>query len=261
MDSFFSTNYNRLLATLALVLVIASLGAYAYYTIQQSKYLYTGPTTISVSGEGEVIAVPDIGQFSFSVMAEGVDATAAQEASATKINDIIAALEAAGVERADIKTEYYNLYPRYTYETMPCPIGSYCPGEQVQDGFEVNQTVMVKVRNLDNAGSFLSMVGDKGATNISGLSFTIDDTEVLKDEARALAIANAKAKAEILASELGVDLGKMVGYYEDEGMALPYYGYDMGGAMMAREQAAPSPDMPVGENTTMSRVTLTYQVR
>lgn len=263
MDSFFNTKYNRLLATLALALVIVSLGAYAYYTMQQSKYLYMGPTTISVSGEGEVVAVPDIGQFSFSVMAEGEDAAAAQEASATKINDITAALEAAGVARNDIKTEYYNLYPKYRYETTPCPMGSYCPGEQVQDGFEVSQTVMVKVRDLNTSGALLTMVGEKGATNISGLSFTIDDTDVLKEEARALAIADAKAKAEVLADELGVKIVKMVGYYEDEGIARPYYsGYDMGGVMMAKEEAAMvAPDMPTGENTTTSRVTLTYQIR
>lgn len=260
MEQFFSSKLNRFLTTVVLGLLVLALGAYAYYTTQQARYLYTGPTTISVSGEGEVVAVPDIGQFSFSVMAEGEDAATAQSASASKINEINAALEAAGVERADIKTEYYSLYPKYRYESQPCIPGMYCPGEQVQDGFEVNQTILVKVRNLDNSGTLLGLVGDKGATNISGLSFTIDDDGALMDEARALAIADAKAKAKVLADNLGVRLTKMVGYYEDEGM-YPYYGKG-GDMMMAREEMqASAPDMPTGENTTTSRVTLTFQVK
>ncbi|OGG65609.1 hypothetical protein A3I99_02535 [Candidatus Kaiserbacteria bacterium RIFCSPLOWO2_02_FULL_45_11b] len=260
MENFFGSKLNRFLTTIILGLVVVALGAYAYYTMQQARYFYTGPTTISVSGEGEVMAVPDIGQFSFSVMAEGDDAVTAQDASATKINEINAALEAAGVDRKDIKTEYYSLYPKYNYETMPCIAGMYCPGEQVQDGFEVNQTILVKVRNLETAGALLGLVGDKGATNISGLSFTIDDDAALKDEAREMAIADAKAKAEVLANNLGVRLTKMVGYYEDEGYPVPYYG--MGGDMMVKqEMSSVTPDLPTGENITTSRVTLTFQVK
>src|SRR3989344_4935888 len=128
---------------------------------------------------------------------------------------------------------------------MPCIAGMYCPGEQVQDGFEVNQTILVKVRNLETAGALLGLVGDKGATNISGLSFTI---------------ADAKAKAEVLANNLGVRLTKMVGYYEDEGYPVPYYG--MGGDMMVKqEMSSVTPDLPTGENITTSRVTLTFQVK
>jgi len=255
--TFFSLGYNRLLGTVALVTLVLALGAYAYYTMQQSKYIYTGPTTISVSGEGEVLAVPDIGRFSFSVTEKGADAAAAQAAAAAKTNAIIAAFKAAGVEEKDIKTEYYNLYPKYKFTPTVCPFGSYCPGEQVADGFEVSQTIGIKVRDLDAAGSLLATAGEKGATNISSLEFTIDDTDVLKDEARSLAIADAQEKAKVLARELNVKLVKMVGYYEDEGGMRPYYG--MGGDMMAKTEAIPA--LPVGENTTMSRVTITYQVR
>ncbi len=243
-------------------MVVVALGMYSYYTWKQSQYIYTGPTTISVTGEAEVTAIPDIGSFSFSVEAEGADAKEAQTESATKMNAIIAYLTGEGIEEKDIKTENYNLYPKYRYESQPCPAGSYCPGEQVQDGFTVSQTVTVKVRDVDTAGEIISGVGEKGATNISGLTFTIDDTTVLEDQARDKAIVDAKAKAKILAKQLDVRLGKMVGYYEEEGgYPAPYYG--MGGDMMvkAEMQQSVAPDMPVGENTTKSRVTLTYQVR
>jgi uncharacterized protein len=260
--TFFSSNLNRGLATLALIGLVVALGAYAYYTMQQSKYLYTGPTTISVMGEGEAVGVPDIGKFTFSVTESGKEAAAAQEASATKINSIIAALKEAGVEEKDIKTEYYNMYPKYKYEQAPCPYGSYCPGEQVQDGFEVTQTIAVKVRQLDKSGALLALAGDKGATNISSLEFTIDDPQTLKEQARSKAIANAKEKAKVLAKELDVRLIKMVGYYEDEGVVSPY-AYGMGGDMMMKAESASfeAPQLPTGENTTNSKVTITYQVK
>jgi uncharacterized protein len=261
--TFFSNKNNRVLGALALLMLIVALGAYAQYTFKQAEYLYSGPTTISVTGEGEATAIPDIGKFSFSVMAEGADAVKAREESNTKANAIIAFLKEKGVEEKDIKTESYNLYPKYKYEQKPCPMGSYCPGEQVQDGFEVMQTISVKVRNIDLAGDLVAGAGDKGATNLSGLEFTIDDTSVLEDEARKEAIADAKVKAEVLAKELNVELERMVGYYEEEnGGPMPYYG--MGGDMMvktAMEESSVSPELPVGENTTKSRVTITYQIK
>ncbi|MCB9810628.1 MAG: SIMPL domain-containing protein [Candidatus Nomurabacteria bacterium] len=260
-NSFFSSKGNRFLGTVALVALVIALASYATYTLKQSKYLYTGPVTISVSGVGEVAAVPDLGWFNFSVTAKGDDAAAAQEASGSKINSIIAYLKDSGVEEKDIKTENYNLYQKYRYEAEVCPEGSLCPQKRVPDGYEVSQMITVKVRDIDTAGSLIAGVGDLGATNISGLQFKIDDTDNLKIEARAQAIADAKAKARVLANELGVRVVKMVGYYEDESGPRPYYGI---GGDMAIESAAKSfeaPELPTGENTISSRVTITYQVR
>lgn len=259
--TFFSTNVNRNLGTIVLVAVIIALGVYAKFTWQQAKYSNLGPTTISISGEGEVKAIPDIGQFSFSVVESGADAAVAQSASATKVNEIIAYLKEAGVEEKDIKTEDYNLSPKFKYEAKPCPFGSYCPQEQMPDGFEVSQTISVKVRDLNQAGTLLTSVGERGAKNISSLQFTIDDNNALKAEARNLAIDDAKEKASALANKLNVRLVKMVGYYEDEGN-IPYYGY--GGAeekAMSADVVRVEPSLPTGENVTKSRVTITYQIR
>lgn len=260
--NFFSTKGNRTLGALALAMIILALGTYSMATWKQAEYMYIGPTTISVTGEGEINAVPDIGKFSFSVTASGADASTAKEASGISINELIAFLKEKGVEEKDIKTDYYNMSEKYKYETRPCPVGSYCPGEQVKDGFEVTQSITVKVRDLASAPDLISGVGERGATNISNLQFSIDDTSVLKEQARAAAIDDAKAKAEVLAKKLGVRLGKMTGYYEDEGMVQPYYA--RGGDMMEMSMANDSfkaAELPAGEQTTKSRVTISYQVR
>lgn len=258
---FLSLWYVQVLLVLILIGVVTSLAAYTKVTLKESKYGQYGMASISVRGEGEVMAKPDIGTFSFSVMAEGDDAASAQNDSAEKINAITEYLSQAGIEEKDVKTTGYYLNPKYTYPNSPCAVGMYCPpGEAVIDGYEVSQTITVKVRDLDNSGDLITGVGERGATNISGLSFTIDDESNLKAEAREAAIADAREKAEKLADELGVDLVRITGYYEEE--YYPYYG---GGDMMMSARAesaqAATPNMPTGENQITSTVSVTFEIR
>lgn len=262
MQSFFTFQLNRVLVALALVGVIAALGSYAYVTLKNAGG-WIGPVTINVTGEGEATAVPDVATFSFSVRAEGATAAEAQGKSAEAMNAVLDYLRGEGVEEKDIKTAGYNLMPKYTYEERPCAFGSWCPpGEQKQDGFEIYQNVTVKVRDTEKAGTLLSGVGERGATDMSSLGFTIDDESALKAEARRLAIEDARKQAEAIAADLGVSLKEITGFYEESGYnGMPYYG--MGGdmAMSAKAEMAPTPDVPMGENTVTSRVNLTYSIR
>lgn len=261
--SFMSKGYVHTLLTIALVGVIAALASYAYYTIKQTEGVYTGATSITVQGEGEVQVVPDIGTFSFSVMAEGADAKTAQSKSAELVNAILASLKAGGVEEKDVKNSNYNLNPKYKYEEKACPNFSYCPpNNPVIDGYEVTQTVTVKVRDLAKAGDLISVSGEKGATNISSLSFTVDDEKVSKAEARTKAIADAKVKAGQLAKDLGVEIVKMTGYWEDQvGGPYPMTNEAYGGSGMMADKAMVAPQTPVGEDTVKSTVSITYEVK
>jgi uncharacterized protein len=262
-SSFFSKPYNQVLATIAMVGVVVALLSYAYFTLKQAQEWNMGPTTISISGTGEVMAKPDIAQFSFSVRGDGADAAAAQEKSGTIINAITEYLKGAGIEEKDIKTESYNLSPRFKYEQKPCLFGQYCPpGEQIADGFEVVQTISVKVRNLDAAGTHVVEVGKLGATDISGISFTIDDEDVLKAQARELAIDNAQEKAIATANALNMRLGKMTGFYEEVPGMNPYMSaVPMMDARAADVKSFEAVNLPTGENTVTSQVTLTFIVK
>lgn len=260
MNALFSSTPFRLLTGLVLLMALITLGSIARLNFEKAKYANPMPATVSVSGVGEVIAVPDVGEFSFMVNAKGDDAAAAQSQSATAINDVIAYLTGAGVAEGDIKTTGYNVYPHYRYEDRVCPAGSFCPsGEPIEDGYEASQTVTVKVRNINDAGTLISGVGEHGATNISSLSFTVDDSEAIRAEARTKAIADAEAKAITLANDLGVQLVRFIGYYDESGYAEPYYNTKV----MAFEAADQSvvPEMPVGEDVTTVRVNVTYEVR
>ena len=261
--NFFTLWYTRALIVLVLVGTILALGAYALATWKESQHGMMGPTTINVQGEGEIFARPDIGEFTFSVTAEAEDATTAQTDSAEAMNAIIAYLTEAGVAEADIQTTNYRLNPQYTWEERVCPAGSFCPpsGERVLTGYEVSQSVVVKVRDLDTAGDLISGVGERGATNVSNLSFTIDDETALMAEARAAAINDAKAKAQQIAEDLDVRLVRMTGYWEERPGQYPQASYSMAMDEARGFGGNVAPEMPVGENRIVSTVTITYEVK
>ena len=262
-NKFFNTPQMRILGMLMLLMAILALGSYAMLNFERINFLNPTPATIHVSGEGEVFAVPDIGQFSFSVNAQGADAMIAQEESGTKINAILTYLTEQGIEDKDVKTQNYNLNRRWKYEERVCPVGSYCPGgERVQDGFEVTQTVSIKVRDIDMAVAIIAGVGERGATNISSLNFTIDDEDALQAEARAEAITDAQVKAEILAEQLGVRLVRLVAY--DEGNQNVYKSYAETRVMSfdsVEDQSFGGAELPVGEESVKSNVNITYEVK
>jgi uncharacterized protein YggE len=180
------------------------------------------------------------------------------------MNAVLAYLKEAGVDEKDVKTEYYNLTPRYEYPETICTQWG-CPPRNDEPkliGYQVSQSVSVKVRDTAKSGEIISGVGGKGATNVSSLSFTIDDEEALKTEARKLAILDAEKQAGELASNLKVEIVRMNGYWEEQ--SSPSY-YGMGGGMeyskdmaMSLEQA--TPELPTGENTITVRVNVSYEI-
>lgn len=278
MDEQFSENRRLSISPPDLIVRVgaAALGMLALFLLIQSvkalkEYRYVGSgvtasNTISVSGTSEVFAVPDVATFSVSVQEEAKEVESAQETATQKTNDIIEYLKDQGVEERDIKTQDYNVYPQYDYLQDSTREGLYTPGRQVLRGYQVSQTLSVKVRDTDKAGELLSGVGSRGATNVSGLSFTIDDEDALKAQARQEAIDDAKAKADELASQLGVNIIRVVGFYEDSSGYMPFYG--KGGVAMdtmsVRSEAAmpaPAPQLPVGENKIISNVNVTYEIR
>jgi len=215
--------------------------------------------TITVSGKGEVVVKPDIATVSFGVTAENMDVAKAQTESATKINNIVAFLKSKKVDEKDIKTTNYNIYPRYDYiqTAQTYPYG----GKQVLSAYVVSQTVEVKIRTIADAGAILSGVGEFGVTDVSGLNFTIDDEDTVKNQARDLAIIDAKDQAKVLAKGLGVRLVKITSFSENGNYPI-YYG--MAKSMMAEGLGggdAIAPQIPVGENKVTSNVSITYEIR
>ncbi len=258
----FQDAHMRMIAKIAGVAAIVALVAYTYFAFTQARQIDNYPVSITVDGKGEIFAKPDVATFNFTVLAKEADASAAQASAATTMDAIVEYLTGKGVDEKDIKTTGFYMNPRYEYPETRCFDG-YCPpqGEPKMIGFEVTQSVDVKVRNTADAGMLIAGVGENGATNVGGLSFTIDDEESLKSQAREVAIADAQVKAKELAEKLGVRIVRMTGYWEDQG-AMPYYGGGGGFGMdmaMSKEAAVPAV-LPEGENTITSNVHITYEI-
>jgi uncharacterized protein YggE len=258
--TFFSSKANRVLGSLALLMVVAALASYTALTLRSAKITKDVPTTISVNGDGEVQVTPNLGQFSFSVTASAKTAQEAQASSTARMNDIFALLKNQGVEDKDVKTSDYTLTPKFTYEqnALPCDGWNCPPPKQIPDGFEVSQLVTVKVRDIAKSGALLAGIGEKGATGISSLSFVLDDDKLSKADARDKAVADAKDKAQKIAQQFGMKLGRMTSYYENQVYTDPSYagGYGM---ELAKADAAPVPLSP-GEQKITASVSVTYEL-
>lgn len=214
--------------------------------------------TINVSGKGEAFALPDIATFSFTIMDESLVVKTAQDAVTKNMNDILAYFKKAGVDDKDITTTSYDIYPRYEYYNQSS-YPNYNGGKQVLAGYDVSETVSVKVRKIADAGGMLTALGELGATNISGLAFTVDKEDTVTALARTKAIQDAQSKAQELAKELGVRLVRIVNYSESGNMPM-YYGMATGVAMKSDASAAPVP-VATGQNKFMSNISITYEIQ
>ena len=246
-----------MLGVFLLVLTISSLKEYHYIGSGVAA-----SNTISVSGEGFVFAVPDTATFSVTVLETAKDVKTAQDAATKKGNDIITYLKTGGIDAKDIQTADYSVNPQYEYSGSVCTQSGYCPpGKQTLTGFQVSQTLTIKVRDTTKAGDLLSGVGSRGASSVSGLSFTIDDQKLLEATARGKAIDDARTKADALADQLGVQIVRVVGFNEGGGGGPIYYAKAMAMDSATGNAPAPAPEIPVGQNKIISNVTISYEIR
>ncbi len=216
--------------------------------------------TITVNGDGEAFAIPDISSFTFNLLEDASTVSTAQEDVTKKMDMILADLKDLGIDEKDIRTSDYFINPKYIYFSPPCSI-NYCPpSQQKQDGYTVSHTVVVKVREIERVGDALAIVGKVGVTYLSSVAFIIDDQDKIVDEARKEAIIDAKEKAKMLASELGVKLVRVIGYGDNLGGGPMSY-YDTLTSTSYVEGQSRSPSLPIGENKISVSVNVTYEIR
>ena len=220
--------------------------------------------TISVSGKAETFKKPDVATFSFSVTENALAIADAQTKATQKIDSALKALKDAGVADADVKTTSYNINPHYEYQQGVCT-ASYpttcLPGKSVLTGYDVSQSIQVKVRDLSKAGSIFGSIGALGVQNVDSLSFSIDDIDAVKDQIRGEAIADAQKKADILAGQLGVSLVRVNSFYDSSDQMNPVP-YAMESNVMSDKVASVAvPSLPAGENKVTSSVTITYEIK
>lgn len=213
---------------------------------------------VSITGQGRVSYQPDTAKISLGMQ---VDKAATAETALNQLNDkmnkILAGVEDLGIKKEDVKTEAYSLSPQYDYKD----------GVNKVSGYGANQKVEIKVSNIQDDKEIISKVitaaGIAGTNQVDGINFTVSNINDLKQQARILAIKDAKSKSAALAAAAGVKLGKIEGWYENiiqpiEGQPQGGYG---GSDTMLSSKAVPSPQVPSGTQEVIVEVSLNYEVK
>ena len=163
--------------------------------------------TVSVTASGRVSAMPDLAAISTGVQTDANTAREAMSRNTVAMTKLIDGLKATGIDAKDIQTTAVTINPRYTNPrdgTQP-----------VINGYSAGNQVRIVVRDMKRVGEILDAALTLGATQMGGISFDVSQAETLKDEARKVAIANARRRAELFAAATGASVGQVISISED----------------------------------------------
>lgn len=198
--------------------------------------------SVTVSASGTVESVPDTAQFSFGVESLGATAKEALAANGVEMRRVIEALRKAGIDLRDVRTQNVSLHPRYGDD-----------GRQVV-GYTATNGVSTQIDELGRAGAVVDAAVAAGANQVYGPSLMREDRDELYRKALESAVAEARAKAQTLASAGGASVGEVVEIVEGTAVQPPMPLYERAAAADA---AAPTPIQP-GTEKIEATVTVTY---
>lgn len=209
---------------------------------------------ISVSGEATVTVTPDRADLTLGLEAQAVTAQAAQRKNTETMEKVLAALEAAGVERKDIRTAGYTLMPLRRWDGKT--------NREIREGYRSTNLVTVTTEKLDQVGKLADLAVAAGANQVQEIAFTVADRGKGREEALGQAVARARERAGRMARAAGVRLGKVKTMSETTDETRPVYGL---GKLAAGFDAASRSEagVPVepGRLRFTTRVQVTFAIR
>ncbi len=207
------------------------------------------PTGLVVVGTGTAEADPDVAYLTLGVDLRGDDPAAVVEDAAGRMERLLAGIQGAGVAEEEIRTVDYSLWVEQVYDPdTGRPTGKIT--------YHVVHTVRVTVRDLARTGEVLSAAVAAGANQIQDVRFSVEDTAALNEQARKLAIQDAVAKAEQMAGELGIKLGRVISVSESGGATpIPLYA-----DAALRESAPAAVPLPTGSFSVSVSVVIVYEL-
>lgn len=213
----------------------------------------TGDTTtrqISVTGNGQVLVVPDMATINIGVSSKAAslaDAIRQNNAQAQAIKEVLVDMK---VDEEDIQTSNFSVYPQSNYDDNGNIISTY---------FVVENTVYVTVRELSSLGDILDAVAESGANTIYAISFNLQDKTVAQKQARELAVKYAIVQAEQVAAAAGVELGEVLSI-NVQSSGTPVVVMGKGGGGYESMGTAPVP-VSAGRMTITSNVDIVFAIK
>ena len=201
--------------------------------------------TITVIGEGRISAAPDMAVLRLGVSREARGASDAMRLASEAAAAVLAQVEASGIAPRDVQTANVSLSPRWqhTQNTAPRVVG-----------YNASNDLTVRVRDLSSLGALMDAVVSDGANQMNGLSFAMAEPRPLQDQARQEAVADARAKATLLAEAAGVTLGPVMMISENGSFQQPI--------AMARGAMMESSAVPIaaGEMDVSATVSMIFAI-
>ncbi len=240
------------LALIAPILVLTGCAAQQAPVFTPNITVGTQQEGLWANGMGQVQAVPDVAVLNLGVQAEAATVAEAQTMAANAMTAVMAALKAGGVADKDIQTSGYTVYQQTQWDNNK--------QTSVVTGYQVSNTLQVKVRQVADAGTVLDAVVAAGGDliRVQGINFQVDDPTPYLEQARGKAMADAQMKAKQLADLAGVTLGAPIYITESSSSPVIYRSAAMG----ASDSGAPAPTTPInpGETTITSNVQIVYAI-
>jgi uncharacterized protein YggE len=206
-------------------------------------------TRLDLSVTGEATRVPDLAIVTAGVVTRSANAATAIQDNADRMNRVIEALKRAGIADRDIQTSSINLNAEYRYPDNQPP---------QLTGYTATNQLTVKFHDIRSSGKILDALVAQGVNQISGPNLTVEHPEQALDEARAKAVAEGRARAELYARSLGMQVVRVVSISESGGYAPPPPAPPM--PMMARAEAAYTKIVP-GEQQLQVNLSMVFELR
>lgn len=209
-------------------------------------------STITLQGVGEISAAPDMATLTTGVVTQGDTARDALDQNNKSATALMDTLRDLGVEDRDLQTSNFSIQPLYERQNN----NNNSRRDPKIIGYQVSNSVSVRVRDLGQLGVVLDQMVSSGANSVNGISFSVDDSAELDDTAREAAVADALAKAELYAAAAGVSLVRILEISETD------YGRPMQENFAMARMASDMAEVPVasGELGFSSRVTIVWEI-
>lgn len=238
-------------ALIGVLVVVAALAGCAVPSAG-SPDLPPGQTGITVSGTGEATGSPDVAFVELGVEVRNPDVGRAVDEANQVAAGILANIIDVGVPEEDIQTVNFNVFRQEARDPQTGQISD-------RTVFVVSNTVRVKVSDLDLVSEVIGAGLDAGANTVQGLRFGVEDPTALQEEARRKAVQDAQARAEQIAEELGVTVGKPVAVQEG-GVAIPQLRQAVALEAFAADTAASAPPISEGQLSVTVGVSVTFEI-
>ena len=214
---------------------------------QASSPAPTAPRTVRASGEGHILAAPDVARAILGVEAQDQSLSRANADATARMKKVLATLEKAGVAAKDVRTVRYAVDVQRSFEKSS-------PGIVV--GYRVVNQVLVTFRDLSRLGGILEQVVAAGANDVGGLSMEKDDTSAERAAALERAMSDARARASVLAKAAGASLGEVL--QVSEGGRAPIVPIAMTSVRMSGAAGVP---VSTGELEIVATVDVTFAIK